>query len=153
MSLQLPPPPLMNVITLYIGPRILLGMIQRPLQFAGTESRLCGEHLHAFQFLIGFFTLQNRYLTKICDQVVALLSAEQSASIVWNDDDSDTKSADMTVGESDSVHIRGGEDERARRGSSVTPRFPGIFPSSRSCPFLIQRIKDDFTSYITSYCT
>lgn len=42
-----------------------------------------------------------RYLTKICDQVVALLSAEQSASIVWHDEDSDTESVDVDVGESD----------------------------------------------------
>jgi hypothetical protein len=76
-------------------------MIQRLLQFAETESRLCGEHLHMVQFSIVFFTLRNRYLTKICDQVVALLSAEQSASVVWNDEDSDTNSAEVAVGESD----------------------------------------------------
>ncbi|KAN0136209.1 hypothetical protein V8E53_006069 [Lactarius tabidus] len=42
-----------------------------------------------------------RYLTKICDQVVALLSAEQSASVVWHDEESATESVDMDVGESD----------------------------------------------------
>ena len=41
------------------------------------------------------------YLTKICDQVVALLSAEQSASIVWHDENSDIESIDVDVGESD----------------------------------------------------
>ena len=33
-----------------------------------------------------------RYLTKICDQVVALLSADHSASIAWNNE-GDTSSA------------------------------------------------------------
>ncbi|KAH9991344.1 hypothetical protein BJV77DRAFT_1068323 [Russula vinacea] len=33
-----------------------------------------------------------RYLTKMCDQVVVLLSAEHSASIVWGDEDSDAES-------------------------------------------------------------
>lgn len=119
----------MNVITLYIGPRILLGMIQRPLQFAGTESRLCGEHLHAFQFSIRFFTLQNRYLTKICDQVVALLSAEQSASIVWNDDDSGTKSADMAVGESDRLFtFEVAKTNEQEEGAVSRPGFQVHFP-------------------------
>ena len=38
----------------------------------------------------------SRYLTKMCDQVVALLSSEESASIVWGDNDSDTESEDDT---------------------------------------------------------
>ena len=37
----------------------------------------------------------DRYLTKICDQVVALLSPEQSASIVWNDEQSIAESGDI----------------------------------------------------------
>lgn len=47
------------------------------------------------------FTLWYRYLTKICDQVVALLSAEQSASVVLDGEDSDLDSIDVDVGESD----------------------------------------------------
>jgi hypothetical protein len=43
---------------------------------------------------------QNRYLTKICDQVVALLSSEHSASIIW-DEDNDTESMDLDLGDSD----------------------------------------------------
>jgi hypothetical protein len=43
----------------------------------------------------------SRYLTKICDQVVALLSAEHSASIVWGDKDSDTESMDIDAGDED----------------------------------------------------
>ena len=43
------------------------------------------------------------YLTKVCDQVVALLSAEHSASIVWDEDygDDDTESIDMEFGDED----------------------------------------------------
>ena len=44
-------------------------------------------------------TLADRYLTKICDQVVALLSPEQSASLIWNDEQSIAESADMDVGD------------------------------------------------------
>ncbi|KAH9047121.1 hypothetical protein EDB84DRAFT_1462824 [Lactarius hengduanensis] len=40
-----------------------------------------------------------RYLTKICDQVVALLTPEQSASIVWNEEQSNAESADIDVGD------------------------------------------------------
>lgn len=39
----------------------------------------------------------NRYLTKICDQVVALLSPEQSKSIVWNDEPSNAEVVNMDV--------------------------------------------------------
>jgi hypothetical protein len=42
-----------------------------------------------------------RYLTKMCDQVIALLSAEHSASIVWGDEDSDTESVDIDTGDDD----------------------------------------------------
>ena len=44
-------------------------------------------------------TLVDRYLTKICDQVVALLSPEQSASIVWNDEQSIAESTDVNDGD------------------------------------------------------
>jgi len=42
-----------------------------------------------------------RYLTKMCDQVVALLSAENSASIVWGDKDRDVGSIDIDAGDED----------------------------------------------------
>ena len=47
--------------------------------------------------------LRNRFLTKICDQIVALLSPEHSKSIVWNDEESDAESVDMGTGEFDRV--------------------------------------------------
>ena len=42
-----------------------------------------------------------RYLTKMCDQVVALLSPKHTASIVWGDEDSDTESMDLDTGDDD----------------------------------------------------
>ena len=42
-----------------------------------------------------------RYLTKICDQVVALLSTEHSASIVWGDEDDDDESMDVDPADDD----------------------------------------------------
>ena len=47
--------------------------------------------------------LRIRALTKICDQIIALLSLEHSATIVWNDEESDTESIDMATGEFDRV--------------------------------------------------
>ena len=37
----------------------------------------------------------------MCDQVVALLSPEHTASIIWGDDDSDTESTDVDTGDDD----------------------------------------------------
>lgn len=44
---------------------------------------------------------QYRYLTKLCDQVIALLSPEYSASIVWDNGDNDAESADINTGNTD----------------------------------------------------
>jgi hypothetical protein len=43
----------------------------------------------------------DRYLTKICDQVVALLCSDHSASLVWDNKDGDSEigSADIYAGE------------------------------------------------------
>jgi hypothetical protein len=112
-------------------------MIQQPLQFAATESRLCGEHLHTVQFSIVSFTSLNRYLTKICDQVVALLSAEQSASVVWNDEDSDTESVDVDVGESDRLFkFEVAKTNEQEEGAVSRPGFQVHILSSCSHPFL-----------------
>ncbi|KAH9056526.1 hypothetical protein EDB87DRAFT_1636600 [Lactarius vividus] len=61
-----------------------------------------------------------RYLTKICDQVVALLSTEQSISIVWHDEDSDTESIDVDVGESDRLFIFGVEKTNEQEEGAVS---------------------------------
>jgi hypothetical protein len=70
-----------------------------------------------------------RYLTKICDQVVALLSSEQSASIVWHDEDSDAESVDEDVGESDRLFIFGVEKTNEQEEGAVSR--PGFQMNSR----------------------
>ena len=40
-----------------------------------------------------------RYLTKICDQVIALLSTEHSATIVWGDEDDEDENMDVDAGD------------------------------------------------------
>jgi hypothetical protein len=91
--------------------------------------RVLDNHLILFTFCS---SLRNRYLTKICDQVVALLSPEYSASLVWNDGDNDTESVDTDTGESDRVFTyevaeTNGEEESA----AVRPGFqvPFLFTS------------------------
>jgi len=75
-------------------------MIQRLPQFDVIESHSCGEQLHqSISFTSS--TCTSRYLTKMCDQVVALLSPEDSKSIVWNDEDSDSDSVDVDTGNTD----------------------------------------------------
>jgi hypothetical protein len=44
-----------------------------------------------------------RSLTKICDQIIALLSPEHSTTIVWNDEESDAES-DVSTCEFDRVY-------------------------------------------------
>jgi hypothetical protein len=53
------------------------------------------------RIFLAFFMPVCRYLTKMCDQVVALLSPEHTASIVWGDEGSDTESIDVDTGDDD----------------------------------------------------
>jgi len=48
--------------------------------------------------------LRIRSLTKICDQIIALLSPEHSTTIVWNDEESDADSVDASTCEFDGVY-------------------------------------------------
>jgi hypothetical protein len=43
----------------------------------------------------------NRYLTKICDQVIVLLSTKHSDALVWGDEGSDNESIPIEDGEED----------------------------------------------------
>ncbi|KAH9054521.1 hypothetical protein EDB87DRAFT_1834757 [Lactarius vividus] len=70
-----------------------------------------------------------RYLTKMCDQVVALISAGHFASIVWNDEDRDSVSIDMDTGDSErlftfEVAKTDGQEENAvsRPGFQINSR-------------------------------
>lgn len=64
----------------------------------------------------------------MCDQVIALMSPDHSASIVWSDEESDTESVDMDAGDSDRLFTfevaKTNEQEEsavARPGFQVTP--------------------------------
>ncbi|KAH9056505.1 hypothetical protein EDB87DRAFT_1219540 [Lactarius vividus] len=71
-----------------------------------------------------------RYLTKMCDQVVALLSPDYSASIFQSDEDSDTESVDIDIGGSGRVFKFGvaktceqEENAVSRSGFQMNSRF------------------------------
>jgi hypothetical protein len=71
----------------------------------------------------------------MCDQVVALLSAEHSASLVWGNDDDETESVADVIdhGEDDRLFVfevarRNEQDESAKS----RPGFQVIFPSYAS---------------------
>jgi hypothetical protein len=91
----------MNTITSYIGRRIRPGTIQQPLQFAVIESHSCGEQLWDSPFFSLTQQIQYRYLAKMCDQVIALLSPEYSASIVWDNDENGSESVDLYTDDTD----------------------------------------------------
>ena len=71
----------------------------------------------------------SRYLTKMCDQVVALLSAEHSASIIWGEEDSDTDSVDDT-GDDDRLFTYEVAKRNEQEESAVSrPGFQVIYSS------------------------
>ena len=55
----------------------------------------------------------------MCDQVVALLSPEQSASLVWDDQESDTESVDMDIGISDRLFDFSVQERNEQEQSAV----------------------------------
>jgi hypothetical protein len=92
----------------------------------------------------------DRYLTKICDQVVALLSPEQSASIVWSDEQSNVESANVVVGEeSDRLFtFEVAETNEQEENAIARPGFQVPFHPSRAGRFtLILSLKGDLTIY------
>jgi len=85
---------------------------------------------------------------KICDQVVALLSAEHSASIVWGDEDSDDESMDVDAGDDDrlftyEVAKRNEQEESA----SSRPGFQVITSASSDTRSTADLPKDEFTPH------
>ncbi len=74
--------------------------------------------------------LMDRYLTKICDQVVALLSTEHTTSIVWGDEDDDTESLDVDTGDEDRLFTYEVENRNEQEESaSLRPGFQVIHPA------------------------
>jgi hypothetical protein len=82
------------------------------------------------RILLAFFMPVYRYLTKMCDQVVALLSPEQTASIVWGGEDSDTESMDVDTGEDDRLFTYEVAKRNEQEESAVSrPGFQVIISS------------------------
>ncbi|KAF8267057.1 hypothetical protein EI94DRAFT_1731643 [Lactarius quietus] len=71
-----------------------------------------------------------RYLTKMCDQVVALLSADHSSLIVWNDDDGDSISVDLDAGDSERLYTFEVAKTNEQEESAVSR--PGFQMTSRT---------------------
>jgi len=110
-------------------------MTQRLCQSAGIESRSCGEELQSADRPILFAYLMpiDRYLTKICDQVIALLSTTHTTSLVWGDENSNTD-VDMDDGDEDrlyrfKVEKRNEQEENAalRPGFKVILWIPFVY--------------------------
>jgi hypothetical protein len=80
-------------------------------------------------FLVFFIMMPVcRYLTKMCDQVVALLSPEHTASIVWGDEDSDTESMDVDTGDDDRLFTYEVAKRNEQEESAVSrPGFQVLF--------------------------
>jgi hypothetical protein len=79
-----------------------------------------------------------RYLTKMCDQVIVLLSREYSSSIVWGNGDIDTESIDMYTGNTDrrftfEVSKRNEQEEGAVARPGFQMRFRHI-PRNKTPP-------------------
>jgi hypothetical protein len=114
-------------------------MTRQRLPRPATESLSCGEQIGSRDYPLTSFLscLWSRYLTKMCDQVVALLSPEQSASLVWNDQECDTESVDMDVGDSDRLYTFEVAKTNEQEQSAVArPGFKVLVTLLTDRPFL-----------------
>jgi hypothetical protein len=71
-----------------------------------------------------------RYLTKMCDQIIVLMSSEYSASMIWDNEDSDSESVDLDTSNTDrlftfEVSKRNEQEENAvaRPGFQIHSRY------------------------------
>jgi hypothetical protein len=69
--------------------------------------------------------LMLRYLAKICDQVIALLSATHTASLVWGDEESDTETIDIDAGRLFKFEVE--ERNEQEESAASRPGFKVIF--------------------------
>jgi len=70
-----------------------------------------------------------RYLTKMCDQIVALISPEHAEGITWADDNDDYTSTDADIEESDRVFkFEVAKTKEQEENVSVQPGFQVISP-------------------------
>jgi hypothetical protein len=87
-----------------------------------------------------------RSLTKICDQIVSLLSPEHSTTIVWNDEESDAESADVSTCEFDRVYSFEVAETNEQEENAVS--YPGF-----QVPFLpvLRKAASDLVSKMDSH--
>ena len=130
------------------GQRRVHGMALLRPPLAAIVQRSCGVHI-SLMHLIRASNVQGRYLTKLCDQVVALIAPDHAQSIVWKphdgDDDDDAPDRDIsstriincivdrTTDQEESIQVRKGFKVRASLSSgptlsviSGTRRLPSI---------------------------
>jgi hypothetical protein len=128
----------MSDTTLFSGPKKQHGMTRRHRPHPATESPSCGEQIVITPSTSFLSCLWSRYLTKMCDQVVALLSPKQSASLVWNDQESDTESVDMDIGDSDRLYTFEVAKTNEQEQSAVArPGFKVLFSLLTVVPCLL----------------
>jgi hypothetical protein len=81
----------------YIGPRKQHGMIQPSHLYDAIVLPLSGKPnvtLVWEQFPMCTFSWLDRYLMKICDQVLVFISSEHAETLVWGDEDEDDTDTD-----------------------------------------------------------
>jgi len=113
-----------------IGPKTRLGMTQLLILFDATESRSCGQHSYLMLRIDFLCLLGISYLTKMCDQIVALISPEHAEGITWADDNDDYTSTDADIEESDRVFkFEVAKTKEEEENVSVQPGFQVYLPS------------------------
>jgi hypothetical protein len=76
----------------------------------------------------------------MCDQVIVLLSPEYSASIVWDNEDSDTESIDIDTGNTDRLFTFEVSKRNEQEESAVTrPGFQVPIPFIVETPLFLIR--------------
>lgn len=67
----------------------------------------------------------------MCDQIIVLLSLEHSASMIWDNEDSDSESVDLDTGNTDRLFTFEVSKRNEQEESAVTrPAFQVLFPFS-----------------------
>ncbi|KIJ13981.1 hypothetical protein PAXINDRAFT_100347 [Paxillus involutus ATCC 200175] len=77
-----------------------------------------------------------RYLTKMCDQVVALISSEHAQTIVWNENDEDDNDT-LEVDQEESVTVREGFKVASDRITLLEANGDGLTNNHPVKPFLL----------------
>jgi hypothetical protein len=67
--------------------------------------------------------VMNRYLTKMCDQLIALLSTEHSTSLVWGGKESDTEAIDIDESDEDRLFSYKVTKRYERESAALRPAF------------------------------